>query len=1537
MSAEPKLNMLHAPDTTEAVVDIIAVHGLSAQASSWLSLLLPRDLPGARIFTFGYDFALRGTDPIEKQGHRLLEALYQSRSADNTLDRPLVFIAHSLGGLIVKQALICSQTRADDLASRDVQARNFAQHTKGIVFIGTPHWVNERPDRAIWKFLKLCDRDADFGTLEKRLYDILPSAQSITTNFWDCVNANTSHINLISFFEEVDTPDLEPNSSSLPDSKMANVVMKEDTTCQGFNSTPIHGNHLSIWESLSAKPVNYRRVLGAVKSLTFPFYLHGTKSPGNDDTDPRALLQTLLQVEDGRQRIAPPANGTFSWLCKNSVVEQWFQKGHRGILWINGKAGSGKSTLMKHILDHGNFPDADKAPVLIASYFFDPFTDGTGRSVPEFYRALLHQLWNQAKLLPCEHDILDSAALHFASQLRGKWVNEPSLLVDQLNLLLSDIGQHHPIYIVIDALDECAKDEITSILEFLRQALGQAPPSHLRICVSSRNTFSCSEDDLRVFVDQENAEDIVNFTEAQIEISDAKSGNSFSRFKDEVLNIILEKAAGIFLWVSLALHIVCNETKDSSDIIHILRSLPTDLTSVYQRILRNIYGEKQQIQLQVSQILSWVLFARRPLSVQEIGAALSFANNKRFHGYEIQERSLDAEQLYCDSVPKLATTFVDCTWGLVKIICSKYGRISKTWSTANHFEVHLLHSSVQDFLIESEFFTIHSSHRSGAEAGAVQNLHFSRICLAYCGWYQEVYSHTETDEQNLNSAFPFLDYCSTFWLKHLQIADVSAASGELWTQSFPFPSEELLLSWSRALVLVGKGVQLYRSSSLLHIASYYNLSRLLRVWLQSLKIALKGRHSHDEPQENPKAAASPWAETVKNYSNLKQLIDQIDAEGRTPLSLACEAGNLEICKLLIHYDADLHSVDPKYGYSPLMWAVAAGDALIVRLLLDAGADVNDHRSGTTPVSLAATAGNAGVVQVLLKYGANVGAKCPANQASSPQIWSQDKADITSRLLARGKLMTVAGRFNLTPLHHAILSSDLSTISLLLMAGAEATFGHEGALSQHRSSWLDRMILSMRHDSFSVVCAVSQPCPETNGRGSNSTRGNGSNSARYPHSDSLGKRKQAPDGPPGDDGDDDLERRPPHKRPNPSSQNDRSMETKSRQIYACPYFKYAPHRYTSQRACSTHGWPDMNRLKQHLHQKHYIFLCDRCGTRLGSDKEKQEHRRALEACAFVPIEQRQRDFADGFDDDQRTRLRDKTMKKNKANNNEKVYWEEVYKTCFPQVTEIPSPYFEAEAADTRYNTFLIQRLRRSPSARSLITARVGQEVAGQLIGDFMGFVDDTHRRFLNIGGSGTQSQQGSFATIESASRQPSTLPQPPAQYEASPEFHAMLQGPPADPGFVTDSGVDLQDLECPSLVPDPQVQPGGQMSLSNPIGEPNFSQTPNPDQSPWSPYVFQTPSWPSGPANSNVRYLYDFTTPRIASDVVYNIFQNNHQHQPQYQYAATDSPQGPYHQQHSLPSQQGPFSGRAMQGTLLHHNPQRPPTSSNPLRQKDSMR
>ncbi|KIY00888.1 uncharacterized protein Z520_03554 [Fonsecaea multimorphosa CBS 102226] len=1444
--------MLHAPDSTEGVVDVVAVHGLSPQASSWLSLSLPRHLPEARIFSYGYDFELRDIDLVNKKARHLLEAISQARSADNTSDRPVVFIAHSLGGLVVKQALICSQALSDDPVFPKWQARNLTRHTRGIVFVGTPHCVNGRTDRAIWKFLQLCDSSAAMDTLKKRLHEILPPLQLITAKFKDFISAEPRQIKLISFFEEPTTLEPDDNMPGLFDPSMAHIVMKEDSVLEGFDSVPIRGDHL----------------------------VHNAEA--------------LFQLEDGRQRIASPANGTFSWFCKNSVFERWAQNGHRGILWINGKLGSGKSTLMKYILDHGNYPVAAKISVLTLSYFFDPFRGDTKPSASDFYRALLHQLWKQARHLPCEHDILDSTELHFTSQLRGNWMNKPSVLAEQLNRLLFDISEHHPIYIFIDALDECATDEVVSILEFLRQALVRAPPSHLRICVSSRDTLWFVGEDVRVFVDQENKEDIVSFTETQIKIRAAKYGDSLLPFKDEFLNIILEKAAGIFLWVPLALHIVYNETTDSADTIRVLRSLPTDLTKVYQRILGNILEEKPQIQLQISQILSWVLFASRPLTVQELAAALSFVNIDRSQLHAIQERSLDAEYVYFNAIPSLASTLIDRTWGLVKIVYSKYDYISETWSTKNHSMVHLLHSSVKDFLTTSSFLTKHSGQKTVVEAAAAQNLDIARVCLEYCAWSTEAFEHGDVDEQNLDATLSFLDYSSTFWLKHLQIANMGATSEELWAQKFPLPSKKLLLSWTPALVLVGKEARFYQSSSVLHVASYYNLSWWVRTWAHQ-EIMLKSRRSKQRNQEYPKEGALPRIDSITEPSDLKQLLDQTDAEGRTPLLLACETGSLEICKLLIHYGADLNSVDPKYKYSPLMWAVAAGDEPTTRLLLDAGADVNDHRSGTSPLCLAATTGNLAVVRILLEYGANVRYECPAIQEHSAPIRSRDGRDVDSKLPIPGRLMPFAGHFNLSPLHYAILAADLSTTRLLLMKGAEAVFGGADGLSQHRSLWLDRIILSMRQDALLVDCTTSQPCPEPNGGGSNSARRKSSHPARDSHADSPVKRRQVPDGFPNDndndddDDDDDLGRRPPRKRPNLSSRDDTPANKKPLLTYACPYFKYAPHRYGCQRACSAHGWPNMNRLKQHLHQKHYIHLCDRCGTKFEHNEQKQEHRISQEGCPYVPTEQRQRDFADGFDDHQQTKLRDKTMKKNQANNNEKTYWEEVYKTCFPDAidSEIPSPYFE-EAADARYNMFLTDRLRRSPSALSLITGHVGREVAAQVLNEIADYVTEVHTQFQTAGGSGIQLQQGAFLEIENAPRPPPILPSQPAQYQASPGFHTILPGIPVDMNFADDSGVYSQDQEWYTLGPVPEKQPDARMPLLDPteVPLPQFSNT---GQSPWSYDGLQTSTLQLGFGNRDtIRYSHGLNSPRVNEGGAHGLYSMSYQYRQSYQQAAINN-------------------------------------------------
>lgn len=123
--------------------DVVFVHGLGGHPlktwhpeekpdnNSWL-YWLGEDLKDVGIWTFGYEAAfsnLKGrTMPRFDQARNLLQWL-NNKSIGK--DRPLVFITHSLGGLLVKQALLT----AVDYPQYKVLTTNI----KGIVFLATPH------------------------------------------------------------------------------------------------------------------------------------------------------------------------------------------------------------------------------------------------------------------------------------------------------------------------------------------------------------------------------------------------------------------------------------------------------------------------------------------------------------------------------------------------------------------------------------------------------------------------------------------------------------------------------------------------------------------------------------------------------------------------------------------------------------------------------------------------------------------------------------------------------------------------------------------------------------------------------------------------------------------------------------------------------------------------------------------------------------------------------------------------------------------------------------------------------------------------------------------------------------------------------------------------------------------------------------------------------------------------------------------------------------------------------------------------------
>ncbi|EEU40184.1 uncharacterized protein NECHADRAFT_25838, partial [Fusarium vanettenii 77-13-4] len=254
------VKVLH--DCRDATIDICFVHGLTGnrdstwtangQSKPWPETLLPPKLSRARILTYGYEAyivqkSVASTNRLFDHAANLLSHLSLDRELSNASSRPLVFVAHSLGGLVCKEAILLSRR------SPELYLRGIFDYTKGIIFLGTPHrgsWMADwaKAPASALRILK---------STNTSLLEILKTdeqyLQSIQDQFLSMVREQQEagrDFQVTCFFEELPLP------------VVGKVVSQDAATLEGYKAISIHANHSNMVKFSSTDDDGFRRLLG---------------------------------------------------------------------------------------------------------------------------------------------------------------------------------------------------------------------------------------------------------------------------------------------------------------------------------------------------------------------------------------------------------------------------------------------------------------------------------------------------------------------------------------------------------------------------------------------------------------------------------------------------------------------------------------------------------------------------------------------------------------------------------------------------------------------------------------------------------------------------------------------------------------------------------------------------------------------------------------------------------------------------------------------------------------------------------------------------------------------------------------------------------------------------------------------------------------------------------------------------------------------------------------------------------------------------
>ena len=430
----------------------------------------------------------------------------------------------------------------------------------------------------------------------------------------------------------------------------------------------------------------------------------------------------------------------------------------RGLFWIKGNPGAGKSVLMKFAV---KMMDQRKSRELVLSFFLHGRGTLLQKTPLGLFRALLNSMLKSfPEYLSQLTKRFEDRERRFGSYQMNRWDWADIELQDFMSEVLTKGTKNQPVIIFVDALDECGEDFAKSLLTFFKELMEdiKREEAQVKICFSSRHYPILSLNTIpTISVEDRNNGDI------QVVVQQRLKEIQPEAKRRQIEKEILLKAQGGFQWAVLVTAMVIDGNATGTKmrkLLERLKSIPEALDELYTEILN---GVTEAEKYQMTKLFQWVLFTERPLSAQELREAL--ATDKDMACTTLSE--LRSHNSWVDTLGQFETHIKHISRGLVEFqtreIWEQYEPGGEDWDR----EAQFVHQSVVDYLLDK--FLSQESHYKHASQSHVGAGHFeiSRSCARYLT-LKELLEEAQFSRSIISVKFPLVPYAVRFMFHHIQ-------------------------------------------------------------------------------------------------------------------------------------------------------------------------------------------------------------------------------------------------------------------------------------------------------------------------------------------------------------------------------------------------------------------------------------------------------------------------------------------------------------------------------------------------------------------------------------------------------------------------------------------------------------------------------------------------------------------------------------------------------------------------------------------------